>query len=342
MRKLFAFLCALLLAVQFTVAQRTLFVIDKDGKLSAYSAASVSFSDDAFAFTNGDVTEVEVTKESFSASFQVTFKSNEIKSLAKTLEVGVCYSETNENITVQSGRRILGSSLGIYSFTLSSLLSGTTYYWRPYVKLGNLVWYGDVGEVTTLATIINGHKFIDLGLPSGLLWAETNIGAKTAADDGNYYAWGETTTKSNYTWSTYKYGSYNITKYNSTDGKTVLENADDAAYVNWGSSCRMPTEAEFEELIDNCTWTKSSKSNSSGSSVNGYRVTSEKNGNSIFFPLSGYRYGDYLDNHGSYGSYWSSTLDTSGVDYAYCFGGGRYMYYNTRYRGSTVRPVAEP
>ena len=129
--------------------------------------------------------------------------------------------------------------------------------------------------------IINDHKFIDLELPSGLLWAETNIGAKTAADDGDYFAWGDPVAISNYTsyWGNYKHGtSYsNLTKYNSSDNKTVLEPEDDAAYVNWGSDCRMPTKTEFEELInsENCTWTLTSKTNSDNTSISGYEVTSQ-------------------------------------------------------------------
>jgi hypothetical protein len=196
--------------------------------------------------------------------------------------------------------------------------------------------------------LINGHKFVDLGLPSGLLWATCNIGAKAATDDGNYYAWGETTTKDTYNWSTYKYGSsqYNLTKYDSTDGKTVLENSDDAAYVNWGSSCRMPTRTEFVELCnkENCTWTWTSRTNSSNETINGYEVTSKKNGNSIFLPASGYRGEGYLYYPGSYGTYWSSSLNvdlTSSACRLFCSGyisGGR----DSRYFGFTVRPVAEP
>ena len=202
--------------------------------------------------------------------------------------------------------------------------------------------------------VINGHKFIDLGLPSGVLWAETNIGAETAADDGNYYAWGETATKSDYSWSTYKYGdasslSSNLTKYNSTDGKTFLEISDDAASVNWGSSCRMPTKEDFDELLNskNCTWTWTSMENSSGDSIKGYTVTSKKYGNSIFLPTSGCHYGDNLNGNGAYGDYWSSTLNTSNLGNAYylCFSNNiniRRTKYNYRYIGSTVRPVADP
>ena len=197
--------------------------------------------------------------------------------------------------------------------------------------------------------IINGHKFIDLGLPSGLLWAETNIGAETAADDGNYYAWGETQPKDTYYWSTYNYGSSSsaLTKYTSSDNKTVLESSDDAAYQNWGSSCRMPTESDFAELTntENCTWTWKSKTNSSNEEINGYEVTSKKNGNSIFLPASGYRVGSGLSDHGSYGYYWSSTLYVSDVSYAYFldFGSGYYDSSNyRRYYGFAVRPVAKP
>ena len=215
-----------------------------------------------------------------------------------------------------------------------------------------LIPTADVDSVTFVSTpihLINGHKFVDLGLPSGLLWAETNIGAKTAADEGGYFAWGETTTKSNYSWNTYKYGSSasNLTKYNSTDGKTVLENADDAAYVNWGDSCRMPTKAEFEEILDstNCTWTWSCQINSSGNSVNGYKVVSKKNGNSIFFPALGYRSGDDFKYHGSHGSSWLSTLSMSDVFdayFLYFYANYHSTYCNYRYAGHTIRPVARP
>lgn len=200
--------------------------------------------------------------------------------------------------------------------------------------------------------IINGHKFVDLGLPSGLLWAETNIGAEVAADGGNYFAWGETemATKPSYYWDTYKYGtsSSNITKYNSTDKKTTLDKEDDAAYVNWGSSCRMPTYNEFLELhSSNCTWTWASQVTSSGSTINGYKVTSKKNGNSIFLPASGrYFKGDLL-NFGTNGYYWTSTLQSADGDLDYVHtlfyeSGNVYQAGCGRTGGIPIRPVAEP
>ena len=216
--------------------------------------------------------------------------------------------------------------------------------------------YGDVNSTTTFGEkpnyqIINDHKFVDLGLPSGLLWATNNIGGVTPADDGNYYAWGETEPQSSniYYWSSYKHGmsSSNLTKYNSTDGKTVLDKEDDAAYVNWGSSCRMPTVDDFAELREssNCTWTWTSHTTSDGFSINGYTVTSVKNGNSIFLPASGFRYDGNLYGHSSDGHYWSSTLNSSyfgNACYLHFYSSDHYQEDYDRYFGRTVRPVAEP
>ena len=197
--------------------------------------------------------------------------------------------------------------------------------------------------------LINGRKFVDLGLPSGLLWAETNLGATLPADDGDYYAWGETATKTEFSWSNYAHGtgSQNLTKYNTTDKKSVLEKDDDAAYKTWGSPCRMPTKADFEELLDTenceCTWT--SRENSNGASVNGYQVTSKTNGNSIFFPASGYNFDGTLFEYNSAAQYWSSSLRSSYVCYSYSFfSSDSYTHtaHIVRKIGASIRPVADP
>ncbi len=190
------------------------------------------------------------------------------------------------------------------------------------------------------------HEVVDLGL--SVKWATCNVGAETADDAGDFFSWGETSPKDIYDSTTDKYcscpdgDSYctnasHYTKYNSTDGKTVLDPEDDAATVNWGSGFRMPTQEEFQELLDKCTWTWDS-------SHKGYLVASS-NGNSIFLPASGYRYGSYLDGQGSFGCYWSSTLISYYRLYAY----GLYFYGcnhdvvdGRRYYGFPVRPVAEP
>ena len=191
----------------------------------------------------------------------------------------------------------------------------------------------------------NGHEWVDLGLPSGTKWATCNVGATSPEKYGNSYAWGETETKGDYTWDTYKWcnGSRStLTKYNTSssygtvDSKTVLELADDAARANWGGAWRMPTDAEWTELRENCTWTWTTKNG-----VNGYEVKG-LNGNSIFLPAAGYRYNDKLFGAGSYGYYWSGSLYSDGPGSAWDVDFGsdnvdRDNYF--RYYGRSVRPV---
>ena len=177
---------------------------------------------------------------------------------------------------------------------------------------------------------INGHAYVDLGL--SVKWATCNVGASKPEEYGNHYAWGETSTKSNYssdnsvTWGK---------KLNDIGGNPNY----DVARKQWGSPWRLPTEAEFEELRQNCTWTWTTQNG-----VSGYKVTSRKNGNSIFLPAAGWRYGASLDSQGASGYYWSSTPHESNSNDAYSL----YFYSGTHrtdwsYRGSgqSVRPVSE-
>ena len=134
--------------------------------------------------------------------------------------------------------------------------------------------------------IENGYEWVDLGLPSGTLWATCNVGASKPYEYGNNYAWGEVTTKETYDWSTYKYGSdYDrLTKYCSkasfgkdgfTDNKTILDPEDDAAYVNWGGKWRMPTNEQMYELGHECYWEWTANYN--GTNVAGFIVYKFKN-----------------------------------------------------------------
>ena len=190
---------------------------------------------------------------------------------------------------------------------------------------------------------------VDLGLPSGIKWASCNVGAAQPEDYGNYYAWGEVLPKEDYSWATYKYanGDYNkLTKYCNdasygddgfTDNKTTLDPLDDAAYFNWGGSWRMPTDAEWQELQDYCTWTWTIQNG-----INGYQIASKTNSNSIFLPAAGCRLGTGLGDVGYYGYYWSSSLNGSYPDYAwrlYFSSVFVYRYYYYRYYGLSVRPV---
>ena len=195
----------------------------------------------------------------------------------------------------------------------------------------------------------NGHEYVDLGLPSGTKWATMNVGADSPEDYGDYFAWGETESKSTYNWSTYKWceGSYDTqTKYctdscyGTVDNKTTLDLSDDAAYVNWGSSWRMPTNAEQDELRNPSytTWTWTTQNG-----VKGYKVTSKINSNSIFLPAAGYRDSSDLYLAGSSGIYWSGSLDTSSSHYAcnlYFYSDyASSSYSGRRDYGLSVRPV---
>ena len=200
---------------------------------------------------------------------------------------------------------------------------------------------------------MNGHEYVDLGL--SVKWATCNVGATKPEEYGNYYAWGETKTKTAYGWNTYKWATVTydaedewwnletLTKYNTSsdfgtvDNKTVLDPEDDVARANWGGQWRMPTNAEWQELIDNCTWTWTTRNG-----VKGCTVKSNINGNSIFLPAAGFRNYDGLYLAGFDGGYWSSSLNT---DDPYCawyvifYSDGVYMNYGSRYYGRSVRPV---
>ncbi len=192
------------------------------------------------------------------------------------------------------------------------------------------------------------HEAVDLGL--SVKWATSNVGANAPHEYGGYYAWGETEEKSDYGWNSYKWNKrkkINLTKYctNSSygkvDNKKTLEPQDDVAHVNWGGSWRMPTYEELEELHKKCEWAWTTQNG-----VSGHKVTGP-NGNSIFLPAAGYRYGtgDYLI--GTYGYYWTSSLDSSESKNAYNLHIGNYGSRGLsrqsagRQHGHTVRPVCK-
>lgn len=193
----------------------------------------------------------------------------------------------------------------------------------------------------------NGPEFVeavDLGL--SVKWASCNVGATKPEEYGDYFAWGETSPKTNYDWSTYKYcdgrsstiNKYcNNSQYGIVDDKIILELTDDAAHVNWSGRWRMPTAAEQAELVNNCTWTWTKQNG-----VEGYEVTG-KNGNSIFLPLTGFRENTGSVNDCVSGGYWSSSLrkDNSNsaqfVQITSSFGESRGT--SKRFYGHPVRPV---
>ena len=173
------------------------------------------------------------------------------------------------------------------------------------------------------------YEAVDLGLPSGLLWAAYNVGATSPEEYGGYYAWGEIYTKEGY-------NEGNCSTYGVELGDISGNPAYDAAAANWGGSWRMPTDIEFQELIDNCTWNWTTING-----VSGYEVVGP-NGNNIFLPAAGYRFGTSLRSDGSYGDYWSSSPRGTGTAYYLYFGSGRHRTnWDYRYYGRSIRPVTE-
>ena len=216
-----------------------------------------------------------------------------------------------------------------------------------------------MGKTATCTITIIGPQieYVNLGL--SVKWAACNVGATKPEEYGGYYAWGETE-KTTYDWSTYKWcngSSTTLTKYNNSssygtvDNKTTLDPEDDVAHVKWGGNWRMPTKAEQDELLNNCTWTWYDSGNTEFNGVAGYKVTSNKSGYTdrfIFLPAAGYYSDDgpYAMNPNFYNDvcyYWSSSLYTDSPDNAYYFlcspylgvSGGR----DTRHRSFSVRPV---
>ena len=214
--------------------------------------------------------------------------------------------------------------------------------------------------------IAQGPEAVDLGLPSGLKWATCNVGANAPEEYGDYFAWGDTEPyyteghsqdspcsdwkdgkSSGYFWPSHQWynGDYDIlTKYNysssygTIDNKTILDPEDDAAYVNWGGSWRMPTDEEWSELIQECTWTWTTQNGVDG------RLVTGPNGNSIFLPAAGFRYDTELYLTGNGGVYWSSSLSTnypSNALYVELDSEVVYMDYFYRCLGQSVRPVSD-
>ncbi len=235
---------------------------------------------------------------------------------------GVCWS-TSPNPTISNSKTTDGTGTGSFTSNITGLAEGTTYYVRAYATNSKGTAYGEEKSFMTLS-------MVDLGLPSGLKWATCNVGATSPEDYGNYYAWGETTTKASYD------GSNSVT-YNQQISDFSGNATYDAARANWGSTWRMPTKAEMEELENNCTWTWTTQNG-----VNGYRVTGP-NGNSIFLPAAGYCRGSSRYYVGERGYYWSSTPDESDTITAFylhfdCF--NHNVTWSSRSCGHTVRPVS--
>lgn len=237
-----------------------------------------------------------------------------------------------------------GAYNGYFLLDVLSPYSGRSYSSRQGAVLGFMPLYSyqdAIGENT-----IQGHEYVDLGLPSGLLWATCNIGAERPEQNGEYYAWGETSAKSRYDWNTYQLGSQasnnSISAYGINDGRYTLTSTNDAAAKNWGSQWSIPSKMQFEELLSSCTWRQTT--------VNGVLCMEGKgpNGNKILFPYAGAMNITDCQHWGSYGTYW-----TNEVNAEQCYRGKVFfisklypkpeMWDNSglRYIGNSIRAVSK-
>jgi uncharacterized protein (TIGR02145 family) len=274
-------------------------------------------------------------------------------------EVGIMYDKGQ---SFADAKKVVATGLdGSNKFTVTAtgLEASTTYYFKSYVQNGMTMKSGAVKYFTTKESMIP-EGAVDLGIVMAredgttykLYWAKSNLSTSglcaNPKDYGDYYAWGETEPKSDYSWSTYKWcngDSNSLTKYNTdydygnVDNKTVLDPEDDAARAILGGNWRMPTNAEWQELLTQCTWTWTTQNDVYG------RLVTASNGNSIFLPAAGGRHVTDLYYAGSNGYYWSSSLNRELYPYSVL---GVYFnsdsFYKTslnRYRGFSVRPVSE-
>lgn len=237
--------------------------------------------------------------------------------------------------------------IALLAMTIGAMAQGQYFYeWKDGKYVQRSLAEVDSITFSLPESAEKAYKYVDLGLPSGTLWADRNVGADSPEAYGDYFAWGETEPKSIYEWSNYKWcnGSYNtMTKYctdasyGTVDNKTVLDLEDDAAYVNMGTEWRMPTYDEQKELNSKCTWTWTLQNG-----TRGYKVTGP-NGNSIFLPAAGGCGSSGLSSTGSIGGYWSASLGESNPCSAW------YLVFQSSYHrmrgyyredGHTVRAVA--
>jgi hypothetical protein len=218
---------------------------------------------------------------------------------------GICWG-TTPNPTFNDNYMEVGSGLGNFTVSMTNLAYGTTYYVRAFAVTPSGTFYGEEVSIST----IDEPDYVDLGLPSGLLWATCNIGATTPEGYGYNFAWGETQPKNYFGWDNYKYCNGNgsdpkLTKYCTDsnygyngyiDNLTILLPEDDAATANWGSNWRMPNKEEWQELYQNTSYTWTTQNGVCG------QLFIAPNGNSLFLPApGGCDFGDYW-------LYWSSSL----------------------------------
>lgn len=202
---------------------------------------------------------------------------------------------------------------------------------RPSDGVQEAATIDDTFEYGPITGDVGGHKWVDMGLPSGTRWAVTNLDAAAPEQPGKHYAWGEIASKTSYTTATSKQNGKDIDDI--SGNKTY-----DAAAAKWGSSWRMPTEREFSELVFYCNWKYVQKGGRWG-----VEFTNYKNGNTLFLPATGSKDGTATHEASGCGMYWTSTpykdAKNNGA-HEYHFGAALgEMGIGERYYGFAIRPV---
>lgn len=260
-------------------------------------------------------------------------------------EYGMCYSSSNDSPIYsdgKTGKTYTGLLLNPISITLpekfkTPSLEKGKYHYRGYFKdndTGNIIYSDNVGEFE-----IEDDRWVDLGLPSGILWAKYNVGATSPEEYGDYYAWGETATKSSYT--TENYTHLTITGYDEEGwpnyyyhsiGDDISGTSYDAAHTNWGEGAKMPNIKYWRELLSNCKISTVVYNGSSCTKIIG------PNNNYIILPLAGG--GNFAEDRGYHGYYWSSTAHyETGAYYAFFYNDGYEIGTPDRECGLSIRPV---
>ena len=256
--------------------------------------------------TNTDSATLQVNSDGYTSYIYGIFAGS-----SNTIEIragGVSYSRI-----IEPSKLSVGES-GFFTIPTSSNLHGWT----------ELSSYG----------IIDGHEYVDLGLPSGTLWATCNVGATKPEEYGGFYAWGEIEEKDKYDWNTYIHCNGSIETCHDI-GDDIAGTEYDVAHVNWGGLWRMPSKDQIKELVENCT---RDRINQYG--LNGLVITGS-NGATLFLPAAGYKKTYHL-SEGMIGYFWSSELYLNQEFRAYClffYGAAWYHSHENRFLGFTVRPV---